>query len=266
MQKVEVGAHPVRTYDPERSHEILSLMLDPRYCRGQTFQMAHADPDEAKTLWKRYTNDVLVPAAVQLYQNTRFEGQFAIDDDDNNGQPRQPRDAGICDDSDSDLDLDMDNREVRIKIETELRMFRKSKDLPEFASHTVSPLTWWADHSTLYPSIAELARIVLAVPGSQIECERIFSLAGLLTSQLRNRMSPENLGSLVFLSKNLDIDATLDELLGPTYGQKQWEVSKATIGHQSESIANEGELFSSMEGGVNWYVLESLLEDYDPLM
>ena len=267
MHKVEVGARPVRTYTPDRSHEILALMLDPRYCRGQTFQMAHADQDEAKRLWKQYTNDVLVPTAVQLFLNTRDEGQCATDDDDRHGQPRQPIETGICDDSDSDLDLDMGNREVQMKVETELRMFRKSKDLPEFATYAVSPLTWWADHSTLFPSLAELARIVLAVPGSQIECERVFSLAGLLTSQLRNRMSPENLGSLVFLSKNLDTDAALDELLGPTYGQKQWELSRATIGRQSESAINEGELFSSsQEGGVNWHVLESLLEDFEPLM
>jgi hypothetical protein len=54
----------------------------------------------------------------------------------------------------------------------------------------------------------------LVVTGSQIECERVFSLARLLTCLLRNRMFFENLASLVFMNKNVDVETTLDDLLG----------------------------------------------------
>ena len=251
-------------FDRHKAHEVMAIMLDPRFCRGQTFQAVHGqDEAAAKTLWRRYTCEALIPAAVALAAN-RASKQFPTEDDDDNDGAK-PAETGICD-SDSDQENELDNIELTRKVEIELRLFRKAKDLPDFADTKVSPLRWWAQHATTYPLLAELARIVLAVPGSQIECERIFSLAGLLTARLRNRMSPENLASLVFLSKNLDVDAALSDLLAPTYGEKQWDIVKDSLGKQSESMCNEGELYSSPEGTVNWFVMESLLEDFEPLI
>ncbi len=145
-------------------------------------------------------------------------------------------------------------------------MFRKATDLPPFACKRTCPLKWWARHATLYPSLAELARVVLAVPCSQIECERVFSLVGLLTSMLRNRMSSENLASLVFLNKNIDVEAALDDLLGTVHGDQQWSQAKDSFGKQSEYVGNEQELFNSNEGGLNWHVMEALLDENEPLI
>ena len=254
---------PLVDFDLDRAHEVMALMLDPRYCRGQTFQSLHDDQSAAKALWRQYTCEALIPATVTLASNRMTHMFPTVDDDDNVGA--QKAETGICD-SDSDQDGDLDNVELTKKVELELRLFRKAKDLLEFADKKVSPLRWWAIHATTYPSLAELARIVLAIPGSQIECERVFSLAGLLTARLRSRMSPENLGSIVFLSKNLNVDVALNDLLAPVHGEKQWDIVKSSIGLQSESTCNEDELFSSPEGAVNWFVMESLLEDNEPLI
>lgn len=241
-------------------------MLDPRYCRGQTFEAVHFVSSEAKTLWRRYTDEVLLPTATTLASTLRNRHSADNDDTDNGGTTT----TGLCDNSDSDSDSEPDNRELSMKVKSELRMFQKARDLPAFASQEVSPLSWWAAHAKLYPTIAELARIVLAVPGSQIECERIFSLAGLLTSQLRNRMSPENMGSLVFLSRNLDVDATLDELLGPIYGENEWAMSKSSMGSLSESAKCELELLNYSDAtvgeGMNYNTIETLLEELEPLV
>ena len=79
-------------------------------------------------------------------------------------------------------------------------------------------------------------------------------------------MSPENLSSIVFVSKNLNLDATLDEILAPIYGERQWELAKESIGTNSESARNDAELFGSGDGDLNWSVMESLLEDFEPLI
>ena len=79
------------------------------------------------------------------------------------------------------------------------------------------PPELWKSHCHLYPLLAYLARIVLVVPGSQIECERVLSLAGLLTNALRNRMFADRLNSVVLVSKNIDMYATLTNLLGSYY-------------------------------------------------
>ena len=58
---------------------------------------------------------------------------------------------------------------------------------------------------------------MLGYPGSQIECERVFSLAYLLVAAPRNRMSSDRLASTVFASKNIDMDKALHDLLGSYY-------------------------------------------------
>ena len=117
------------------------------------------------------------------------------------------------DDTDDGGDDALDTHGIAADVDMELKPFRKSTHLPPFADMS-SPLTWWAQHCHAYPLLAELARIVLGCPGSQIECERIFSLAWLLTAALRNRMSSERLSSVVIISKSINVDKVLNDLLG----------------------------------------------------
>lgn len=255
------GAEPILSFQLDKAHEVLALMLDPRYCKGQTFLQVHRDPAYAKELWKQYTDEALLPTAIAL-ANFMLGSQKATHNDDE--PTANDTETGLCDSDEEEAPYG--TIEFRAKINLELRMFRKATDLPPFACKKTCPLKWWAKHATLYPSLAELARVVLSIPGSQIECERVFSLAGLLTSMLRNRMSSENLASLVFLNKNLDVEAALDDLLGTVHGDLQWSQAKGGFGKLSECVGNEQELFSSNEGGLNWHVMEALLEENEPLI
>jgi hypothetical protein len=54
--------------------------------------------------------------------------------------------------------------------------------------------------------IAELARIILGIPTSQIECERVFSFARLLTQHMRNKMGVEYMAATFFITKNVELD------------------------------------------------------------
>ena len=63
------------------------------------------------------------------------------------------------------------------------------------------------------PMLRDVARIVLGVPASQIECERVFSEAGLVTSGLRNRLGVENLDALVVISRNVDVKSVMRDAI-----------------------------------------------------
>ena len=58
-------------------------------------------------------------------------------------------------------------------------------------------INWWKLNESLFPTLARLARIVLACPGSTAEVERVFSLAGWFVSNRRARLNGTTLGLLV---------------------------------------------------------------------
>jgi len=45
-------------------------------------------------------------------------------------------------------------------------------------SHSQNPLSWWATNHQKYPSVATVARWLLAVPATSVASERLFSKAG----------------------------------------------------------------------------------------
>ena len=69
-------------------------------------------------------------------------------------------------------------------------------------SQNECPLVWRAQKQILYPRVAEIAKVVLAIHASSVPSERIFSLAGNIVTRKRSRLSPENVDMLVFLHKN----------------------------------------------------------------
>ena len=67
-----------------------------------------------------------------------------------------------------------------------------------------NPLEWWKLENGRFPNLAYLAKKYLCICGTSIPSERIFSKAGHVANNLRNRLTPENVNKLVFLSKNLN--------------------------------------------------------------
>ena len=66
-----------------------------------------------------------------------------------------------------------------------------------------NPLPWWENKAPKFPNIARLAKKYLAIPGSSVRSERVFSTAGNIVNKKRSALSPENVDCLVFLSNNL---------------------------------------------------------------
>jgi hypothetical protein len=67
------------------------------------------------------------------------------------------------------------------------------------------PLEWWRKYETMFPTVAFLERTI----GSQIEMERIFSLARILTNLKNCCLQSNNLKFLIFVSKSWPNDATM---------------------------------------------------------
>ena len=77
---------PVREFIPARGHEVMALLLDPRFCRGNFFlDAAPPAPDDrdrkrsAKALMRQYNDEVLKPTLAQLSKFIRHEQQEEAD-------------------------------------------------------------------------------------------------------------------------------------------------------------------------------------------
>ncbi|GBP87242.1 Zinc finger BED domain-containing protein 4 [Eumeta japonica] len=68
-----------------------------------------------------------------------------------------------------------------------------------------SPFEWWTGHQPRYPELARLTRVFLCAPASTVYSERLFSEAGNVYEEKRNRLLPERAESLVFLHHNLPL-------------------------------------------------------------
>ena len=87
------------------------------------------------------------------------------------------------------------------QIRHELELYYK---LPKMQM-TGDPLAFWKASVATYPILARLAKRFLAIPATSVKCERLFSTAGNIVTDLRNRLEPENLRALLFLNKNSDL-------------------------------------------------------------
>jgi hypothetical protein len=69
------------------------------------------------------------------------------------------------------------------------------------------PFKYWnrQKESNNYPLLWNLVRKYLSAPCGSIESERLFSQAKNITTDLRNKMSSENLKKLLFLHENLSL-------------------------------------------------------------
>ena len=62
-----------------------------------------------------------------------------------------------------------------------------------------NPLDWWRENEHLFPNIARLAKSLLAIPATSASSERVFSVAGLVCSKNRARLSAVTVANIVFM-------------------------------------------------------------------
>jgi hAT family C-terminal dimerisation region len=68
-------------------------------------------------------------------------------------------------------------------------------------------MEWWKNNSATYPNGSCVFRQICSIPASQIESERNFSIAGILTAARRSRLGVSTLDDISFIHHNLTPDA-----------------------------------------------------------
>ena len=59
-------------------------------------------------------------------------------------------------------------------------------------SNEKDPIRWWGENQNAFPLLSKLARQYLAYPPSSVASERLFSEAGQIYDERRNRLLGEN--------------------------------------------------------------------------
>ena len=175
----------------EKAHNMLSLMLDPRY-KGLQVIIDYVGREKAMHIVAEYDQLVLMPLLVKVSRllNPSLENNLV------------PTLEATTDSLFGHTSSTEEASEGMLK--SELILFRK---LFVPAEKDIAPLAWWRDNAPRFPHVSFLARQILAIPGSQIETQRIFSVAGLLCALRRCRLGIQNLDALVMILKNWPIDA-----------------------------------------------------------
>jgi hypothetical protein len=69
---------------------------------------------------------------------------------------------------------------------------------------TSDPLHWWNARKALYPRLYTVVEKRLCVVATSLPCERIFSKAGQILSEMRSRIKSSKLSIILFLNTNLE--------------------------------------------------------------
>ena len=67
-----------------------------------------------------------------------------------------------------------------------------------------NPLKWWQQRKNIYPNLFELVKKYLSVPATSVPCERIFSKAGQISTERRNRLTSKKLKEILFIQHNYE--------------------------------------------------------------
>ena len=87
---------------------------------------------------------------------------------------------------------------VRNQVKIELVIYDSEVAIPT----STSPLEWWNEKSAKLPLSSKLARQRLAVQGTSVSVEQIFSSAGEIVNAKRAPLRGELVNMLIFLNKN----------------------------------------------------------------
>lgn len=66
-------------------------------------------------------------------------------------------------------------------------------------SEDFKAIDWWKMNEKCYPRLSKVALQLLSIPASSAAAERVFSLAGNVITEKRNKLGPKSVDSLLFL-------------------------------------------------------------------
>ena len=214
---------PLKEYMGHRAHVMLAVMLDPRF-KSLLFIRTKLGltKNRAQNVAESYDRNHLLPLIELLVGcERRLDDKTDTQSDSSDSskglfgkQTAQQRPVPVsCDDT----------------VLEELGFFRAKRlsipDKESVKNKTFNPLSWWKQHEKEFPSIALAARCILGIPGAQIECERLFSAAGIITRHRRNRTNAKTINDVMFVNYNLPTNDALglSDKVDPLFGDNSLE-------------------------------------------
>ncbi|XP_003389647.1 PREDICTED: zinc finger BED domain-containing protein 4-like [Amphimedon queenslandica] len=76
---------------------------------------------------------------------------------------------------------------------------------PNIDYHAGNAYQWWAENKCRFPRLSELALQYLSPPPTSVASERLFSTAGDIYDEKRNRLDPERAETLLFIKNNIKL-------------------------------------------------------------
>lgn len=101
-------------------------------------------------------------------------------------------------DSDDELELENDQSPISM-ITKEMSQFLSTKY--ELSQQT-DPLKFYKEHQKKYPNLSNLAKFLFCIPASSVASESLFSKAGNIATDARNRLKPKNIETLIMIKEN----------------------------------------------------------------
>lgn len=102
---------------------------------------------------------------------------------------------------DSRVDQKKNKRSSSVVASTAL-IVRHYLELPE-PDRWKNPLPFCSKYKTVLPEIYQLQKKYLCLPATSVPSERLFSKAGQVANDRRNRLKSENINNILFLNSNM---------------------------------------------------------------
>ncbi|CAH1114768.1 unnamed protein product [Psylliodes chrysocephalus] len=179
LQRVQVRFYPFET----RSAVLLGTILDPRMKKLAFRQREHAN-NASQLLINEVTSEIN-----RSKKNTL--------DEHSEGQIKPSTSQGLLGFLD---ELVSKQKEIGTPTSSAIIEVREYLEKPPI-SRSENPIEYWKNYQCNY--LKQIAFKYLAVPATSVPSERVFSKAGLVMTDRRNRIKPKNLDCLIFMKSNM---------------------------------------------------------------
>lgn len=172
-----------RFYDIER-YQILAIstILDPR------FKKIHFEQPRAVSSAISYINTLMQGANKNIYSNKDSISVSPVVEYNQTGNLWKLHDHLVV--------SSVATRDDPGGINVELRQYLNQSIIPRH----YNPLKYWQSIKHAYPVLFDIAQKYLSVIATSVPSERLFSKAGIIKSESRNRLTPNRLNVLLFLA------------------------------------------------------------------
>ncbi len=148
---------------------------------------------QKKTLTNQAINHI-----INMYQSMTEEFHTPTQNTNGNDTNNNGRRSNIVLSDSSDDETTYTNTFDLKTIKKEIKMYQLEAKCDDI-------LRFWGDNETKYPMLFRISSIIFSAPSTSTPSERMFSNAGYQCWDRRNKLGPERMEQIVFISENQHI-------------------------------------------------------------